>query len=1115
MTAHNRSLLVEAGAGSGKTAVMAGRIVLLLANGATTKSIAAVTFTEIAASELLARIRDFVDELLGGTVPRELHIALPVGLSAEQKSNLEKAASAINDMTCSTIHGFCQRLIKPYPVEANIDPGASVMDSAEAKIRFGDVVDVWLRQTLNSSEISLVSELVYRSPTEACGLITTLASALRDTRMVITANAEELAPRIVAFNKAVDAHRQFISDNEVQEAESIVDTSSFSTMAAVIAAALEDDSPTALVQVLTATAHHSLCTNQGAFRIYKRKGKWETAAKVAGFSKADGTLLNSQAQALHEACCQSWKDLLQVAAGRVLTDLLVAIKPITEQYRSYKRSAALLDFDDLLFSARALLRDHAPVRNALAGRYLYVLVDEFQDTDPLQAEIFWRLCGDPIPGADPLAWSKYQLRPGALFLVGDPKQAIYRFRGADVSAYIRARDAIRANNPEDVLSISTNFRSCASILSYVNECFAPHLSVDKGQPGFTNLEPFHLDHGEGPCVAALPIACAGQDGKAKVSVQRDSEAEAVAEMCLRLIGSQIIVDRKGNEHRACRPGDIALLAPGGTELWRYEEALEKRGIPVATQAGKGFYRRQEVQDLIAITRVLANTRDNLALLALLRGPLVGLTEEQLLDVVASQPKDPNYPDRTPKLHINLDPTLIEHELARDVIEKLQVIRRKINSTTPYQIVAEAIDVLRVRPLLLARHGGRAERQLANVDLFLSLAQPYGVRGLKAFARAMTVAWEGKLSFVEGRPDAQEEAVSLVTMHTSKGLEWSIVVPINTMTAGIGTSHLIVDKNTQRLFLPIMGVNPAGYEDAKSAETAELERERIRLWYVAATRARELLVLPKLDVKPEDHTWNALMDFHLERLPLIELDQHPEGFKIENADGVNAQTREVFAKEATAIVAASLKLRWTAPSRDEEPAGTLDAVVLPQIVLNDEMEPLVEGSLQGGRERGLIIHKLLEEVLLGEVVDNPASLVTRAFELITQLGREPEADAAIGLSANELGEVVAKTLALPEIVAMRPRLIPELPVYGRRSEDDVEIAVGGVVDALCLGADGDPEVVIDWKSDVNPCATTVEHYCSQVRQYLDITGALRGLIVFVTTGQIVPVFSSVSAELGSR
>ena len=1108
MTAHDRSLLVEAGAGSGKTAVMAGRLALLLAAGVAPKAIAAVTFTELAASELLARVRDFVDALLDGDVPRELRIALPAGLSLEQRVNLEQAAAAIDEITCSTIHGFCQRLIKPYPVEANIDPGAELMDPAQAELVFGDAIDRWLRDSLNGDVESLVSELVFQSPTSASDLITTAAKALRDNRVLVAPDVEPIAPLVASFRRAAADYRSFVTGTPAREEESVAAAASFAEMGEMVAFALEDETPSTLVRLLASVPHASLCTGKGAFSVYRKKGKWETAAKVAGLGKADGGLLNTQAEQFHLACCLGWSALLQAVAGRVLADLLAAIQPIAEGFRDYKRSTALLDFDDLIFAARDLLRDHPGVREALAERYRHVLVDEFQDTDPLQTEIFWRLCGDPVAGADRQDWAGYRIRPGALFLVGDPKQAIYRFRGADVAAYIRAREAIRAGNPDDLLSISTNFRSCASILTYVNERFAPHLSEEKGQPGFTALDVFHPDHGEGLCVAALPVACSGQDGKAKSGVQRDCEAEAVAEMCCRLIGSQIIVDRKTDERRPCRPGDIALLAPGGTELWRYEEALEQRGVPVATQAGKGFYRRQEVQDLIAITRVLAESRDSLALIALLRGPLVGLTDEELLDVVWSHPRHPDRPEARPRLGMHLDAAAIEHPLAREIIQRLQSLRRGINGTTPHQLLAEAIDLLRVRPLLLQRHHGQAERPLANVDLYLSLSKPYGVRGLKAFAEAMTAAWEGKARSVEGRPDAQEEAVSLVTMHASKGLEWPIVVPVNTMTTGMPVRDPIIDSDTGRIFMPVFGVAPAGYEEAKAAEVEERERERLRLWYVAATRARELLVLPKLDVAPGKSSWNGLIDLDLDGLPLIDIERHPPGFETLDGDSANEQSLDVFASEAAAVVAATRRLCWVAPSRDEDPAGPLDIAQVPQIVLGpDDGTPPdddMSAAVQGGRERGLIIHKLFEEVLTGETVGEPNSLTTRAGDLVRDLGRQPEIDPALGLSAAEMAGAVLRTLALPEIASVRERLVPELPVYGINEDDGVELATFGIVDALSIGEDGKPELVIDWKSDVKPSAAASAHYRSQVRRYLEVTGIPRGMVVFATTGTLLHV-----------
>ena len=434
------------------------------------------------------------------------------------------------------------------------------------------------------------------------------------------------------------------------------------------------------------------------------------------------------AGAHYARCCATWAALQQAVATQVLADLVPLVEPVMVRFREHKRSAALLDFDDLIFAARDLLREHDDVRRALAGRFTHVLVDEFQDTDPLQTEIFWRLCGEPPADGDAGDWTTFVLRPGTLFLVGDPKQAIYRFCGADIAAYVRAREAFRTQAAEGVLSITTNFRSCAPIMGYVNDRFEALLSEENGQPGFQALDPFQPARAQGPSVVALDIPVADEDGKASAPQQRDGEAEAVAAMCARLIGSEPVRDTKSGELRPCRAGDIALVAPTGSELWRYEEALEQYDIPVATQAGKGLYRRQEIQDLIAVTRVLADQRDTLALGALLRGPLVGLTEEELLDIVWALPRANNAPDDLPRLDLGVAPETIAHDHARDIIEKLQALRRRVNATTTHALLSQAIDVLRVRPILLRRHRGQAERALANVDLYLGFSRAHAVRG---------------------------------------------------------------------------------------------------------------------------------------------------------------------------------------------------------------------------------------------------------------------------------------------------------------------------------------------------------------------------------------------------
>jgi ATP-dependent exoDNAse (exonuclease V) beta subunit len=214
--------------------------------------------------------------------------------------------------------------------------------------------------------------------------------------------------------------------------------------------------------------------------------------------------------------------------------------------------------------------------------------------------------------------------------------------------------------------------------------------------------------------------------------------------------------------RASKAGHIALLSPSGTGLWMYERALEQLGIPIATQAGKGLYRRQEIHDLIAITRVLSSGRDTMALGAFLRGPLVGLTEEELLDIVAGLPDGE-------RLTVYTDPDLVNHEVAAETLRILTALKRKAYSTTPFDLLSAAVEELRVRPLLVERYPAHPERALANVDLFLEMARPFSVVGLRGFAQEMMRRWLDAEQEVEGRCDAAEAAVQIITVHSANAV----------------------------------------------------------------------------------------------------------------------------------------------------------------------------------------------------------------------------------------------------------------------------------------------------------------------------------------------------------
>ena len=1087
LTALERTLLVEAGAGSGKTSVLAGRVAALLAAGRHPREIAAITFTELAAGELRQRVDEFVSELAHGHVRADLRSAFPeTGPNPVQRANLGRAQLQLDELLCTTIHGFCQRLLRPWPVEAGMDPGAVVMDRADAEALLAEVLEKWLRERLAGPQQrdDLLLTLYVDDAYSTGILVRTLIDRMAHYRGASVPNVERRSDALAVLRLASAALSAFLAECGVVEPETAdIDRE----LSALLAAAPAEDAPEADMLLATIRIEPPSCcaTGGGAWKAYRKLGRWQAAAH-ASQSATHARQLHDTAKARYDSCRDAHAEAQSYAAGRVLQRLGTELRDVLARFECAKRDAALIDFDDLMVKTRDLLAGSPTVRSALAARYTAILVDEFQDTDRLQSEILWRLsAAAPDPAK---TWSEWTLRPGALFLVGDPKQAVYRFRGADVASYMAMRDRLKIVDAEAHISITQNFRSLGPILEWVNERFATPLSADK-QPGFSALFTTEAA-GAHAAVATLPVAVKG-DG---ASALRDSEAEAIASFCARVIGAFPVRGRDGP--RPCRPDDIALLAPTGTELWRYERALERAGISVATQAGKGFFRRQEVQDLIALTRTLADGRDTLALGALLRGPLVGLTEEALLDATdALPPRDDGSRSRlnlwTPIEHI-------ENILLRETLEILQTLAREANSTTPFALLCQAVEEFQIRPLLRRRQNRVAERALANVDQFLEAARAYDVRGLPAFAQSMAVQWQDAQRAMEGRPDTEEQSVSLVTMHAAKGLEWPIVIPIN-LGGGIKEqTHAALDADG-KLHLPIFGFHGPGAAKALQAERDELERERHRLWYVATTRARDLLLLPHFDKEPPSNSYMTRFGLKHDGLDPFDLDALGDANLPSYPEPPNGQDRATFAREADLIAARTHRIRRVTPhlaEAGEQPEN--GSQPLPPGLEADAGElPVPRGS----QARGLVLHKLLEEVLTGETDENASALASRTAELADQLTGLPGADT---IDPAEAARTALAAIALPEIQIVRPQLFAEYAVLHSRQDDADEVVTYGIADAVTIRSDGDITGIIDWKSDVDPDPETIRHYKDQVRSYREAVSARNALIVFLTGSRTLPV-----------
>lgn len=1106
ITAIDKSIMVEAGAGVGKTSVLGSRIAVMLASGISPKAIAAVTFTEAAASELLGRVRKFVNIILnhkdGEKIDPELEAAFPGGIvSADQRRHLQKARRAIGSLTITTIHGFCQRLIKPYPVEANIDPGATIVAGPDAELMFDDVFDRWVREKLSADNSDLITSMIMFDAGKAISSIRSVAYALRgapDTKVEeVVFDQAVTAPFMSAVMRFLMWHDNLPYGDDVDGHVDVI--KAFRAMHSAIAALDLSKPHLAIMQVIALGLDNVVFkVTDGEARQYRHKGKFQKAAP----SKSIGETDFDKATELYDACCATFLDLRRAVASSAICQLSKEVVPLIDAYQAHKRAAASLDFDDLLNAALSMLQKYPDVRKALSERYKHILVDEYQDTDPVQTEIFMLLAFDQNEEGEFTV-----ARPGSLFMVGDPKQAIYRFRGADVGTYVAMRDRMKAHDPDSLISIFVNFRSQEPILEYVNQTFEPVLNV-KGQPGFHPLSAFHTDDDNTGLPSVAWFAPQVPDvEEANIAEWRKAEAHSIAEICRSLIGSYPVRDRDGSTH-PCRPGDIALLVPQGTELYLYENALEDQDIPISTQAGKGMFRQQEVQDLIAVTRLLADERDTLALGAFLRGPLCGFTEQELLEQSHLLPSKPD--GKLNFLQLGMDTGVLTNPMLKDTVDILTALRDRAHLVSPHDILSEAVTVLMVRPKVRARFKSSPERRLANVDRFLELSTTYDVRGLRAFSDAVRASWEDGERTTEGRPDQNDDAVNFITMHSAKGLEWPIVIPINTMTALPTPSTLIKNVASKTMTLPFFGLQPFGYAEAATAANAEERFERFRLWYVAMTRAKSLLLLPYFeDIKSRGESWAELLKVPVDTLPKLDLSSLDGKPRKPVAQSSNKETAESFAVISEQIRFKQVdRVEWITPSKHEwSPAMTTKISMDELMDSRPDLDPYA--NIVGGAERGNILHKLMEEILTGELTETKAEIEGRSLQLIEQVVAK-DLRKLKELYPEELTRCVTNTLALPSIVAIRPRLIPELAAATRQDVDGKIKITYGVMDAAEIverahePGKADIRLVVDWKSDLRPTEKAITGYIEQVRRYLETKNIERGMIVFMSTGMIVEV-----------
>jgi len=808
---HDRPLVVEAGAGTGKTTLLVERVLHALEHGlAEMPGVVAISFTEKAAAELRLRLRQALEARLSRSAG-----------DAVAESRLRRAVVELHRAQISTIHALAAGMLRERPAEARLEPQFRVLDELEALQLQREFWRRWVDEELEDEHGGTLLRAALQAGVRLDPDLANVVRALYDNRDLaevvrLPQSGGELEVRMRALHQEVQACLQHARDNCLDRTDN-----GFVHIESLVQHldALEDLAPAGWAAVFL----------QG-LKIDVQAGRrelWKPGSMEA--SKSQRLAARTHLQSLHA----------DLVAG-VLRCSLQWCRRFLDAFADEKRRLGVVDFQDLLLHARNLVRDDFGVRRDLGRRMQMLCVDEFQDTDPLQAELVLYLGEREGPAA-----SQWQdVRVGSqLFLVGDPKQSIYRFRRADPDVYMRCCQLVIDSGGE-VLDIVQNFRSRPVILHWVNGVFDRLFdagSEPSQQPRHVPLVPMP-DTGSGPTVwIARPRA--GAPAPDNADAGRRAEAQALVALVARALDEGWMV-RGDDGPRRLQPGDVALLFARTSGIEHYEDALRTARLPFRQEGGKLFFQRQEIRDVLHALAAIDDPGDELAVVAALRSPLFGMSDAELwqhrqqhtgfdyLGDASGSPLQPAF-----------------HILALLHAERH---RRGVGGTAAQLLVQTAATAV----YAAQAHGDRA---LGNFATLLRRGRAFEnsrPAGLRDFVLALRDLDDESPRLSEWTPEEENpEQVRMLTVHMAKGLEFPCVVLAN-LTARGNPQHesIVYDRNEQtaeiRLHATDLGASLASPE-FEALATRERERERAeekRLLYVAATRARDYLIVGDFEGK---------------------------------------------------------------------------------------------------------------------------------------------------------------------------------------------------------------------------------------------------------------------------
>ena len=751
------NFIVNAGAGTGKTYALVSRVIALVQAGVAMKNIVIITFTRAAAGELSERIRARIEQLLDTHHPDNEGDLLFCRMQSAERERIKTALGQLDQAAIQTIHSFAAQLLRARPLDIGLPPGW-VRDEIEANQRFQDRWDKWLKEALsNKAPAKLQAALRYLLE-ENIGVNKwrRVAQQFSDNTDRIGDNAIQTIDLHAAAKDAL-LQLQELAEQCINPAEQDKLYGQLNGAIGTVEAVLQvADSPVVAAEVL-------------------RDGE------EVDYSHAVGQKNNWQKppEEVRQSFRQIGQPFQQIVRMAPTIPLLLELKEeFVVRYSADRKADGVATSNDLLVWARDLLRDNKEARSYFQTRYSYILIDEFQDTDPLQAEIAFYLAAQSDADIIGTPWYQLRLTPGKLFIVGDPKQSIYRFRRADIEVL----QEVKKNEGFTSLTLTENRRSSQPILDWVNGTFGCLMQEKPGvQAQYVSLQPSTDTQAKGTVLAF------GEKIDANAEDRRRTQAQHVANLIVHAIERLHIHDKDTKRKRPATPKDICLLIRSRTGLDILERGLEDAHIPYRIEDDNLLFATQEVQDLLNCLRAINDPADEISVVAALRSPAFACSDIDLLRWRENGGVW-NY----------LDVKTGEGPVS-DGLAKLREYREKRKNARTSELLSELVREQRLQELDLAarrpRENWRRRQFLINQVRNLEARQ----RGRRAVLPQF-IQWAEEMRDGNARIndrtiaiETDDDAVRIMTMHAAKGLEFPIVILLGLNQQGSNTSSVLFGK----------------------------------------------------------------------------------------------------------------------------------------------------------------------------------------------------------------------------------------------------------------------------------------------------------------------------------